>query len=165
MLNQYAQWELCSGIAQTEQCNGREITGYIEQFLKTRDLLQDNYFDFRDTRERTCTIVRQHSMGSFQRARSTTSLTGVNTDQRERAAILIRLASLIEDDDLAHRYRAEAFGLDRKNVDSRYQMLKSLYSRKNYIGVRIFVTSATDLKDTKRQMAHLGCMIDMISSK
>lgn len=85
MPNQYAQWKLCSGIAQTEQCNGKEISGYIERFLK--------------------------------------------------------------------------------NVDSRYQMLKSLYSRKNYIGVRLFVTSATDLKDTERQMAHLGCMIDMISSK
>ncbi|KAJ5782687.1 hypothetical protein N7457_004461 [Penicillium paradoxum] len=67
-LQKYTKSDFCMGTAKIEEYNSQEISGYIEGYLKTKDLLQEDHLDFGDLRKRIITVLHRNSSGSFQRA-------------------------------------------------------------------------------------------------
>ncbi|OJJ50039.1 hypothetical protein ASPZODRAFT_139374 [Penicilliopsis zonata CBS 506.65] len=82
-------------------------------------------------------------------------------DRDRRVGVLICLASLADDEDDALKYKGEAFRLDPRNIDARYELFKSRHARGDEAEVASLVTEALELKSSTRPISHLGLMVEM----
>ncbi|RAH61964.1 hypothetical protein BO85DRAFT_465807 [Aspergillus piperis CBS 112811] len=82
-------------------------------------------------------------------------------DKERHGEVLVRLASLDRDKDQALQYLEEALKLSDSNINARYALIKTLWSRNRKEELGKWIIGALKLKTTSGPMEHLGQVIKM----
>ncbi|BCR95957.1 uncharacterized protein AKAW2_20897A [Aspergillus luchuensis] len=82
-------------------------------------------------------------------------------DRERHGKVLVRLASLAGDEDEALQYLKQALGLSASNINARYALFKSLWSRNCGEELSDLVLETLKLRTASGPMGHLGLVIKM----
>ncbi|GFN15852.1 hypothetical protein AtubIFM56815_002741 [Aspergillus tubingensis] len=96
----------------------------------------------------------------YQKARKLLERMG-GIDQERQGKVLVRLASLAGDKDQALQYLKQALGLSASNINARYALIKSLWSRDCREELSDLVLDTLKLRTASGPMGHLGLVIQM----
>ncbi|PWY76800.1 hypothetical protein BO83DRAFT_436284 [Aspergillus eucalypticola CBS 122712] len=82
-------------------------------------------------------------------------------DQERQGKVLVRLASLTGDEDQALQYLKQALSLSASNINARYALIKSLWSRNCREELSDLVLDTLKPRTASGPMGHLGLVIQM----